>query len=67
MRQPGHNKSATEQGVGQDNVVDWLTANGFEVTRENYIDVNWLGQPPDPWTQEAEEQLPKFLRKKVSD
>lgn len=48
---------------GTDPVVEWLNKNNLPVTRENYIDVNWMGSPPDPWTQEDEESLPESLRR----
>jgi len=34
---------------------------GVEVTRENYIDLNW-GSPLPEWTAELENELPKELQ-----
>jgi hypothetical protein len=32
------------------------------VTRQNYIDLNWMGDPPDPWTALHEAELPQQLQ-----
>lgn len=32
------------------------------ITRENYIALAYGGDPPDPWTVEAEEALPEELQ-----
>jgi hypothetical protein len=45
---------------GTDPVLALMLREGIPLTRENYIAVNWLGDPPDPWTDEDE--LPEFLQ-----
>jgi hypothetical protein len=47
-----------------DPISDWLEKMGEPVTREAWIDVNWMGEPPDPWTAEDEAQLPEELQRK---
>jgi hypothetical protein len=47
-----------------DPISDWLEKMGEPVTREAWIDVNWFGEPPDPWTAEDEAQLPEELQRK---
>jgi hypothetical protein len=37
-----------------DDVSRLLIKSGVTMTREAYIDVCWLGSPPDPWTVEDE-------------
>jgi hypothetical protein len=38
-----------------------LRRHGLEPTREQFIDANWAGQPPEEWGPEEEEQLPPHL------
>jgi hypothetical protein len=45
-----------------DDIVRYLKELGLPVTREAYIRVNWLGHPPEPWTEEHEQELPPSLR-----
>jgi hypothetical protein len=47
-----------------DAISEWLQKNGEPVTREAWIDLNWLGEPPEPWTAEDEAQLPEELQLK---
>jgi hypothetical protein len=35
---------------------------GFKPTRQNYIDLIFLGDPPVPWTAEDEADLPESLQ-----
>jgi hypothetical protein len=50
-------------GGGLDPVVEHMLKNGVVVTRENYIFCNWGTTPPDPWTIDEEDQLPKELQR----
>lgn len=50
------------QSGTDDDVTEWLKSNGEPVTRENYIDLAYLGKPPKPWTAELEAGLPPELR-----
>ena len=45
-----------------DAVIELLNSVGAEVTRENYIELNWMGNPPEEWTVEDELQLPEELQ-----
>lgn len=33
--------------------------NGLPLTREKWISMNYLGHPPDPWTDEHEAEVPE--------
>jgi hypothetical protein len=46
-------------------VLRMLVESGAPVTRENFIDMNWVGEPPEAWDGECEEQLPPWLREWV--
>jgi hypothetical protein len=39
-----------------------MQKNGIEVTRQNFIDLNWMDNPPAVWTAEEEAQLPEELQ-----
>jgi len=56
------NYTPPDNSPDTDHVVNKLKQLDIPVTRENYIDLNWLGEPPDPWTPEDEEQLPEELQ-----
>jgi hypothetical protein len=45
-----------------DAVIELLNSVGAEITRENYIELNWMGNPPEEWTVEDELQLPEELQ-----
>jgi hypothetical protein len=45
-----------------DPVLQLMRDRGIPITRENYIEMNWMGDPPEPWTAEDEDQLPEELR-----
>lgn len=32
------------------------------MTREEWIEINWLGEPPEPWDAESEAQLPPEMQ-----
>ena len=56
-------ESATQAGTSPDDPISaYLMKQGIPVTRENWIDLNWVGEPPDPWTQEDEQELPESLQ-----
>lgn len=44
-----------------------MKANGVAITRDNYIQLAWGSEPPDPWTPEHEAELPEELRTTVTD
>ena len=43
-------------------VLNQLYLSGLPLTRENYLDLAYFGNPPKKWDAEAEAQLPKFLQ-----
>ena len=47
-----------------DQIINWLTENGFEVTRENYMSLaNPFG---DEWDDEDEAALPEEIRNQAA-
>lgn len=56
MPQPGNEKN---------DLVAWMEKKGIEVTRENYIDLAYLGETPDDWGPEHEAMLPEELREEA--
>ena len=47
-----------QNGLSEDPVITWMKKNGIEVTRENYIDIAYMGDPPP----EEEIELPEELQ-----
>jgi hypothetical protein len=45
-----------------DNISDLMDYLGIPRTREAAIALEWMGDPPDPWTAEAEAMLPDDLQ-----
>ena len=43
-------------------IVDFMKQQGIPVTRENFIDINWGAEVPDPWTPEDEDEIPEELQ-----
>ena len=43
-------------------IVKWLKELNIPVTRQSFIDLNWGDNPPDPWTGEAEHEIPRELQ-----
>jgi hypothetical protein len=41
-----------------------LIRHGIPVTRTNWIDLAYMGEPPKEWTREHEMELPPHLRDK---
>lgn len=48
--------------LANDPIVAWLKKMDKPVTRHNFIDLNWGDNPPDPWTGEAEHEIPQELQ-----
>ena len=44
-------------------VLDLMREEGLPLTREVYIQLNWWGEKPHPWTAEHEEELPPQFRR----
>ena len=54
-------KTVTKLGI--DGVCDQILKSGADaVTREDWIDLAWLGDPPDPWGAEHEIEVPPELQ-----
>ena len=45
-----------------DAVTRLLIQSNLPVTRQNWLEVAYFGQLPDPWTLEHEDELPQALR-----
>ena len=45
-----------------DHVVDWLRKKGYAVTRRNYLNVAYLGNPPAELSAEEEAELPEAIQ-----
>ena len=60
-------QEASRPQTGTDPVSDLLQQRGLPVTRENWIKLAWLGQPPMPWTPENEQELPASLQQQDSE
>jgi hypothetical protein len=46
----------------EDDLVAFMRKCGIEVTRENYIELAYCGEVPDPWPAELEANLPAELQ-----
>ena len=47
-----------------DHVIDYMKKNDIPVTRENYIEINWMGEvdPKQPLPAELEAEMPEALQ-----
>ena len=43
---------------GESHGVAWLKANGFKLTRKNWLELNYLGNPPSELGPEEEMEIP---------
>jgi hypothetical protein len=55
-------ESNTDDDTVPDPLLESMRANGVPITRENYIALNYLGEPPEHWTAEDEDGLPLELQ-----
>jgi len=55
---------STPQAGNNNSVVQLLKKYGIPVTRENYLDLVYLGEPPETLTAEEELEMPEALRSK---
>jgi hypothetical protein len=46
------------QEARHDPTLEYMIKHGIPLTRERYINLNYLGHPPKPWTAEHEGELP---------
>jgi len=45
----------------------YMIDHGLPLTREQYISMNYIGHPPEPWTDEHERELPMSFRLNEED
>jgi hypothetical protein len=45
----------------------YMIDHNLPLTREQWISMNYLGHPPEPWTWECEGEVPEFWRKENLD
>lgn len=45
-----------------DPILDWMKKYGVPLTRENYLDLNYLGNVPDEIGPEIEAELPREVQ-----
>jgi hypothetical protein len=58
-------ESSRRSGMGgRDGVLALLKRHGIPVTRENYLHLAYMGQPPEEWTAEHEAELPMELQRR---
>jgi hypothetical protein len=50
-----------KEHVGE-GILKWMRELNISITRQNFIDANWGDDPPDPWTVEAEAEIPPELQ-----
>lgn len=46
----------------KDGIIEMLELAGLPITRQNYIEMAYGADVPEPWTWEYEEGLPEFLQ-----
>lgn len=53
------------QEAQHDPTLNWMIKNGAPLTRQKWIELNWGGETPQPWTAEDEAQLPELWQRPV--
>ena len=48
--------------LAEDSLAKYMEKIGIPVTRESWIEMNWMPDPPKPWTAEYEAMLPEELQ-----
>jgi hypothetical protein len=61
-REPDVPIDESKLDLGQLDMIRLMRRAGIVVTRENYIDVAWGAERPEPWTPEHEAMLPEVLQ-----
>jgi hypothetical protein len=61
MKQPV--ESTRQPGSSEDGVLAVMRKFGIPMTRKNYIELAYWGQPPEVFGAELEEELPEQFRK----
>ena len=50
-----------------DRLLEWMKSHDVPIDRDNYIQLAWGNDPPDPWMPEHEAELPEELQSTVDD
>jgi hypothetical protein len=58
FRTPGRSEADTN------GLLKWMRRHNIPITRENYLNLAYMGKPPAGLTLEEEEELPLELRRK---
>ena len=45
-------QAALDRLLGSNPVLEFMVKHGVPLTRSNYIDLNWLGDPPDEFDED---------------
>lgn len=47
----------------RNHMLAYMIKNGYPLDRKTWIELNWAGETPNPWTIEDEEQLPPSFQR----
>jgi hypothetical protein len=50
------------EAAKNDPTLAYMINKGIPLTRERWIKLNWLGDPPQPWGVEHETEVPELLQ-----
>ena len=56
-------ESHRQRGPNEDGTIAWLKKHNYPLTRENYLEVAYLGDVPNPFPAELESMLPEQFRR----
>ena len=54
------------QAAKTDPILDHMIRHNLPLNRQTWIDVNYGGEPPDPWTAEDEAEVPEPLQRSMT-
>jgi hypothetical protein len=63
MCQDESSRPEQDQSGSEDPVLRWMTENGVPLTRESYLNVAYMGDPPKTLGPEQEAELPEQFQK----
>ena len=52
-------RMSLEQAARYSPTLRYMMKNGAPLNRETWMSMNYLGQPPEPWTAEHEAEVPE--------
>jgi hypothetical protein len=55
------------QAAKNDGILRRMIQSGAPLTRAKWINMNWLGNPPKPWTSEHEAEVPEPFQRPLHD